>query len=248
MKSPIQCIEFFHLAFLDQFSRKVDKNCFALKGGCNLRFFLKSIRFSQDIDLDIQTIRKETLQKQVNQILGAKPFQMILRTHGVEIARVSDLKQTQTTQRWKIQLAQTGSSLPIPTKIEFSRRGMQEDHILFEPIDPLVIQPYSLSPIHVNHYSATAAFQQKIDALCFRSETQARDVFDLYHLLSLGSSPPFLRENKAEAQAAALSIDFDQFKDQVLAFLSPEYRAQYQDPPLWNQMVLTVVQALEEAS
>ena len=33
------------------FGAHVDKSLFALKGGCNLRFFLKSIRYSENIDL-----------------------------------------------------------------------------------------------------------------------------------------------------------------------------------------------------
>jgi hypothetical protein len=42
-----QAIEIFHLLFLRAFGARVDKALFALKGGCNLRFFLKSIRYSK---------------------------------------------------------------------------------------------------------------------------------------------------------------------------------------------------------
>ena len=49
-------IERFHLLFLVQLGQKLDKRFYALKGGCNLRFFLKSIRYSEDMDLDVQTI------------------------------------------------------------------------------------------------------------------------------------------------------------------------------------------------
>ena len=41
-----QAIEIFHLLFMAQLGRRVDKSLFALKGGCNLRFFLRSIRHS----------------------------------------------------------------------------------------------------------------------------------------------------------------------------------------------------------
>ncbi len=51
-----QTIEIFHLLFLRAFGARVDKSLFALKGGCNLRFFLKSIRYSEDMDLDIHTM------------------------------------------------------------------------------------------------------------------------------------------------------------------------------------------------
>ena len=45
------------------------KHLYAVKGGCNLRFFFKSIRYSKDLDLDVHTTAKETLRKNVNQIL-----------------------------------------------------------------------------------------------------------------------------------------------------------------------------------
>jgi predicted nucleotidyltransferase component of viral defense system len=51
-----QTIEIFHLLFLRAFGARVDKSLFALKGGCNLRFFFKSVRYSEDMDLDIRTM------------------------------------------------------------------------------------------------------------------------------------------------------------------------------------------------
>jgi hypothetical protein len=43
---PIAWVEQFHLLFLDQLGRKLDKRNYALKGGCNLRFYLRSIRYA----------------------------------------------------------------------------------------------------------------------------------------------------------------------------------------------------------
>ena len=53
--SPIACVEQFHLLFLEQLGRKLDKRHYALKGGCNLRFYLRSVRYSEDMDLDVQS-------------------------------------------------------------------------------------------------------------------------------------------------------------------------------------------------
>ena len=53
--TTIQYVELFHLLFLDQLGRKLDKRFYALKGGCNLSFFMKSIRYSEDMDIDIRT-------------------------------------------------------------------------------------------------------------------------------------------------------------------------------------------------
>jgi hypothetical protein len=56
MWSACQTIEIFHLLFQRAFSARVDKALFALKGGCNLRFFLKSVRYLEDMDLDIHSM------------------------------------------------------------------------------------------------------------------------------------------------------------------------------------------------
>ena len=60
-----QAIEVFHLLFLRSFGARVDKTLFALKGGCNLRFFHRSIRYSEDMDLDIRTMAPATLRSNV---------------------------------------------------------------------------------------------------------------------------------------------------------------------------------------
>ncbi|HPK68679.1 MAG TPA: hypothetical protein PKY11_02195, partial [Kiritimatiellia bacterium] len=51
--SPQATVELFHLILLDLLGRKTDRKLYALKGGCNLRFFLKSIRYSEDMDIDV---------------------------------------------------------------------------------------------------------------------------------------------------------------------------------------------------
>src|SRR5882762_10018469 len=101
MWSERQAIEIFHLLFLRAFGARVDKTHFALKGGCNLRFFLKSIRYSEDMDLDIHTMSVGTLRNNVGRLLEAPPFAQSLQAQGIEIVRTSLPKQTATTQGWK---------------------------------------------------------------------------------------------------------------------------------------------------
>jgi len=249
MAHPITCIEQFHLLFLDQLGRKLDKRHYALKGGCNLRFFLRSIRYSEDIDLDVQSISVVSLQDRVNQILQGASLARILQARGLSISACSAPKQTETTQRWKLALAVKGTELPLNTKIEFSRRGISEP-VVFEPVDSLLMRDYQLTPILASHYPAEAAFRQKINALIFRSQTQARDVFDLDHLLRCGVSTKgmVLPSQWRDAQQNAMSISYDVFKSQVLAYLAPEYQSQYEARETWDDMVLRVVEALKGAA
>lgn len=64
-----QFTELFHLLFLDYFGRKMNKQHYVLKGGCNLSFFMKSFRYSEDMDLDVRTIQKDRLEDIVSGIL-----------------------------------------------------------------------------------------------------------------------------------------------------------------------------------
>src|SRR5690349_3760099 len=113
-----QSVELFHLLFLSHLARKIDNVLYALKGGCNMRFYFKSVRYSEDMDIDIHIISKETLAKNVNKLLNSAPFNNILQAHGIEIVDVSSPKQTATTQRWKMTLKSIHTELPLHTKIE----------------------------------------------------------------------------------------------------------------------------------
>lgn len=247
--TTIQYVELFHLLFLDQLGRKLDKRFYALKGGCNLRFYFKSIRYSEAIDLDIQIFPKEKLQDRIVAILTSKPFKQLLQLRGINIYRWSDPKQTEITQRWKLTLAISRTDLILPTKIEFSRRGMTAG-TAFEAIDPEIIRNYKLSPILLNHYDAHTAYEQKVEALISRSTTQARDIFDLNLLLNTGVEKSITNKKiinrLREAQSNALSVTFKTFKSQVLSFLYPEYQEQYDSEPVWDDMVLKVVEAIGE--
>src|SRR5438552_3857530 len=148
----IQVVEHFHLLFLAQLGARLDKKLYALKGGCNLRFYFKSIRYSEDMDFDINTISKETLKTKVTKILEGIDFKRILQSKDIAIDQINPVKQTETTQRWKILLKIKNFIVSVPTKIEFSRRTMDEG-VVYEPVDKDVLIQYSLYPIICNHYS-----------------------------------------------------------------------------------------------
>ncbi|OGV45629.1 MAG: hypothetical protein A2X46_14940 [Lentisphaerae bacterium GWF2_57_35] len=248
--SDKQYVELFHLIFLAQMGRKIDKRFYVLKGGCNLRFFFKSPRYSEVMDLDVKDIPVHKLADQVGGILESKPFAQILQVRGMSVVHINNDKQTPTTQRWKLGLGIPGVDRPVPTKIEFSRRGMEED-MEFAPVDALVTSGYELPPVLANHYSKQAAYGQKIRALADRKETQARDIFDLHLLLGMGADPRRVPkkagEKLAEAMDKALTLDFGVFASQVLAYLPAEDRDAY-DADAWDAIRLRVFDALKEGA
>lgn len=243
-----QYVEVFHLLFLSQLGRKLDKKLYALKGGCNMRFYFKNIRYSEDMDIDIRIIAKDTLRKKIQQILNSTPFNHILQAKNIEILETSEPKQTTTTQRWKITLKILGSTLALNTKIEFSRREFGKQ-VLFEAIQPEILRQYSLPPILINHYSIKSMYEQKILALALRNQTQARDIFDLYFLIGSGIDLKLtekkILQHLTTAKSNALSVSFKDFKGQVLAYLPEDYQAQYNDPYVWENILSTVTHQLD---
>ena len=244
----IETVEYFHLLFLAQLGARLDKKLYALKGGCNLRFFWKSSRYSEDVDFDVQTIARHTLQKNVEAILRAPGFNRILRSSRIQLLQFSASKQTDTTQRWKVHLQSQTSGVDLPTKIEFSRRSF-DPGIVFGPVDPEILHAYHVRPIIASHYDLEATFAQKIDALLGRRETQARDIFDLVFLAERGATGSRLeteREKLAKAREIVLSAPFDQFQSQVVAFLPPEHQPYYGTPETWHSLRENLVRNLEK--
>ena len=199
-------------------------------------------RFSEDLDLDVGNVPVDTLKGNVSKVLEGRALRNTLGASGIEIISVSLPKQTETTQRWKVALRIGTAS--AHTKIEFSRRQLEAGRQLGR-IDPALIASYGLSPVLANHYDRPTAIEQKCRALLGRSETQARDVFDLDLLLAgvqfSSGMPEQLREDTAEK---ALSLDFGSFRSQVVAYLPASQQDAYSTPEIWADMQLRVASAL----
>ena len=246
MFTTIEAVEVFHLLFLSFLGRKADKRAYALKGGCNLRFFFHSPRYSEDMDLDISGIPVFKLREVVNAILESVPFAQALAIHRVRIDHITEHKQSETTQRWKLGLSIPGEQ-PIPTKVEFSRRGLRDDSV-FERIHPEILDRYRLAPFLCSHYPAWVACRQKIEALATRAVPQARDVFDLWLLgteervrQARAALDPGVREAAATNLA---SLSFDHFRGQVLPYLKPGEQDAYASADVWEHMQLELMERL----
>jgi predicted nucleotidyltransferase component of viral defense system len=242
-----QIIELFHLAFLQVLQARFDQARYVLKGGANLRYFFDSVRYSEDIDLDIDGVAPWTLAEKVDGILDSPTIDAVLRSGGLAVEGFTKPKQTATTRRWKVAIAVVGRRESVRTKIELSHRNGERRHVL-EPVAERIVAPYALRAPTVQHYTVDAATEQKIKALAGRSETQARDVFDLDLLLRRQplqdeTIDPQILEHAAER---GLELPFEAFSDQVLPFLDAEVSELY-DRATWEQMQLFVTDRLLEA-
>jgi hypothetical protein len=247
--SDREVVEMFHLEFVRMLASSSQKAHYAIKGGCNLRFFFGSVRYSEDIDLDVTVTSKETLEKQVDNVFKSQSFERLLRMRGIAIQEWTKPKQTATVQRWKATLTSTERAVQQGTKIEFSHRPSETTAVL-DPIDKSLLDLYRMPPLNARHYPRAAAIRQKIEALVGRNEVQARDVFDLDVLIGSADTNEFadLRDLSAVAIERALEITYDQFASHVVAYLMPEHATLYGSKDAWDSMQLHVVDFLETIS
>ncbi|HEX4127461.1 MAG TPA: nucleotidyl transferase AbiEii/AbiGii toxin family protein [Acidimicrobiales bacterium] len=249
VETPAQVIEVFHLLFLRVLASD-RQDWFVLKGGANIRYFFESHRYSNDIDLDFHGREAWKVGETVEKVLGGRALGILTRQAKIEIAETSAPKQTNTTRRWKIGLVAEGHTGTIRTKVEFSDRNGWGDDVAFEAVPDAVVRPYGVTAPLVVHYRETAAIDQKIAALALRSETKARDVYDLDLLIRRRHAAPPPRpdlspEHASEAALRALEIPFDSFRSEVVPFLDPDVAALY-DEATWDQMRTGVATSLDE--
>lgn len=244
-----QIIELFHLAFLQVLQARLDQGRYVVKGGASLRYYFESLRYSEDVDLDAVEIEPWRLEEKIDAVLASRAMGLLLRTADLTVEQVTKPKQTATTQRWKPSLAVRGRRAPLRTKIEFSHRAADSRRVL-EAVPDRVVAPYALRAPTMFHYRADAAIEQKIEALACRSETQARDVFDLELLLRRhrdavppGTMKPRLLDAALER---AYELPFEAFQDQVVPFLDPDVVELYDDRSAWARMQEFVGERLME--
>ncbi len=245
--SALQLREVCHLEFLREFVKAIPASAFVLKGGSNLRFFFDSIRYSEDMDIDIRDIPVHQLQDRCLNILKSRSLLNRLRSFGIDEIVPPDMryaKQTQTVQRFKIHLI-VSSGVDIFTKIEFSRRGFDPEH-KSEAVGNGVLGAYYLPPLILPHYTTPAVLKQKTRALVSRRKSEARDVFDLYiigpRITRSANLPP---EEIRAARERIYSIDYRQYRDQVVEYLAAEDRSHYDSPGTWDEIRLAVLELLK---
>jgi predicted nucleotidyltransferase component of viral defense system len=244
-----QVIEFFHLAFLQVLQARLGQSRYVLKGGTSLRYFFGSLRYSEDIDLDAVNIEPWKLAAKIDETLTSPAMGILLRSGGLALDQVTKPKQTATTQRWKPMVTVAGRHSNVRTKIEFSHRSADARRVL-EAVPERVVAPYALRPPTMLHYTADAAMEQKVAALAHRSETQARDLFDLELLLrqnpealTAGAIAPNTLDLAVER---AFELPFQAFEDQVVRFLDAEIVELYDHPTAWARTQAFVAARLAE--
>jgi hypothetical protein len=243
-----QAVELFHLHFCRALFSGEYRSHYVVKGGCNLRFFFGSIRYSEDLDLDVAVGAPGTLKRRVDKLLESPALQLPLRAAGIELSGISAPKQTETTQRWKLALAVQSLSVPLRTKVEFSRRTKPKDTAVDAVRAEVALRHRITAPV-LCHYRVGEAIEQKVMALAGRPELQARDVFDLDWLFTqapAGASWRGLDPEVVELAAQrARRMDEGRFAAQVMPYLEEDRRGEFAGTPAWEALRDRVAGRLE---
>jgi hypothetical protein len=254
MFTDTQIREVFHFYFLDRLLKLSDPGLYILKGGVNLRFFFRSPRYSEDMDIDVLAGSVQTLRKNGYKILNDGAFQRSLRSFDIADIEVNDpakAKQTKTTQRFRFGLI-TPAGHRLPTKVEFSRRNESSDGESESAlVDTEIARFYRRLSFRCPHYTGGAAIMQKVRALAGRPVTQARDVFDLAILFRGGHSPTagwselFADGEHAKAIDCLMGLTWQDYDGQVVEFLGTESREEFGSKNAWNSLQNLVLSQLE---
>lgn len=240
MPNSFELCEFFHLTLLRHLSHRLAGRAYAVKGGICMRFFHRSPRLSQDMDLDVVSqIRVPTLRQAVDTVLRSRALMSHLIPLGVLALSIKKPKQTDTTQRWKVGLQLEGDT--VQTKIEFSRRSKS---ISFQTGVPHseILRSYKSTPFAAPYYDEIQMTEQKLKALAATTRTALRDLFDLHHLFTIvgvdtQKLSKTIEQNLLEAAIEKVEgFTFLQFREQVLPYLTGDLILAYNKASDFNRL------------
>ena len=254
-------LEAFHVRLLLALSGQASGMLY-LKGGVNLRLFYGSVRYSEDMDFDADPRIADRLRRNVPPLNLSPSFQAPLRALGLRGVEMDTApkKATETTLRFKMGLDLGGGVLE-PTKVEFSFRAAvpPQPAVPGEAVSSVVARyvPSGTDWTCVLRYPQPSAIWQKLRALATRREVQARDVFDLHHLMQprFGGVPvDLLRQSLTDdilddALSRTYDVDPGQFAEKVVRYLPMESRDRLL--ARWDNMreqVAEHIQAIREYS
>lgn len=250
--NSVEIAEAFHLAYLNVLGASLDARAFALKGGGNLRFFFDSLRYSEDIDLDVLAPDHRTVSERIERAFASPALAKLLASLGLQVTRLNPADRTATKERWKIGITPVRGGLETATKVEFSYRdyGRQEEYVTVEAMPGRAVAPYAPIPAPViGHYLPRGAVIQKISALDDRRHTQPRDVFDLDHLFRKFPDAPARDLVPVQALDGAMArvfeLSYPEYLSKVVTFLDPAIAPAFESEDAWGRMQVRVVEVLE---
>jgi len=222
------------------------RNEVVLKGGFAMRVMAGSVRYTKDLDLEsYSSVPMKLVQNCIRKAIGD------LRGSGlIADLTMTEPKQTETTQRWKIG-GRVGDQ-DIHLTVEVSRRGA-------EPPEQIERTTYDsgdgLGPVPVACIALPSISAAKVDCLLNPNREAPRDIYDLFLLIKMDIRPSpkaiaeygrdRLVEMRESLWAKLEKMDYEIARQSLLGFL-PSEAAQSLTPEVWDEMRLVVDDKIRE--
>lgn len=228
------------------FSKAV-KNEIALKGGFAMRVLTGSARYTKDIDL----AASPSLPPSVIQGFIRKALTDIKNSGLIQNLVVTEPKQTDTTQKWKI--GGNVGSHEVHFTIELSRRN----EISSDFLETVAYKGTSLGKhdIPLTCINLTKMVEAKFDCLKNPTREAPRDIYDLFLLINMNVKPTLeaiqaygehvLNDMKDYVWAKLDKMDYAVAQEKLLTFMPPE-AAKLVTEEMWEGMRLKVGEKLQE--
>jgi predicted nucleotidyltransferase component of viral defense system len=242
-------LELTQVRVLSAIFNKVVNREILLKGGFAMRVAANSARPTKDIDLQANGASMERVQGLVRSAINE-----LTKSNILDDVKISEPKQTETTQRWKIGGRIKGGETPVHLTIEVSRRGLIPSDltqaIRFER------QGTGVPPAIIECYSPKAIAAAKFEALSSPMREAPRDIFDLDVLISMRVEPPvhiFANKYTEQELLEKLQIvshkldkmDFETVKSQLLPHMPPEMKKNF-GAAEWENMRLNTYLMIDQ--
>lgn len=227
--------------FGDALGRRFRKHI-ALKGGLAMRLHHRSDRMTKDIDLESDgSFPVEAARKWVSGLIVRTARDM-----GIHDVAVTEPKQTETTQRWKVAYTSAAGIVSNLT-VEMSRRGLPPPELLS---DAAVGGPEGLGAT-ATAYNPIGMAAAKVAAL---PRSAPRDTYDLFLLVrsQVRPGPEVLRrlgeDNLRSVQAQIWDVmgamGYERARDELVPYLPRGARDSFTEEA-WEAMKLEVGMEVE---
>jgi len=240
--------EFFLLVFLRHLSQRFAGRKWAVRGSACLRFFHRSPRIPEEIEIDMDSrMSQAAIKESVETVLENKVFAAVLATKGIKSVKASPAKKTALAIVWKVVIT-SSAGRRINTVIEVGTRKKAPSYSTGTPATT-VLERHSFQPFSAQFYGADEMAAQAITALVAAKRNASRYLFDLDRLFNSARVKPEAAAKLAvvkDIRPASSRVGTFSYADfrKVLPFLDGDLLRLYTDPRTFGEIKSRVGKAI----
>jgi len=248
VNNDLELREFFLLVFLRHLSQRFAGKKWAVRGASCMRFFHRSPRIPEEIELDAEPrMNPASIKEAVETVLENKVFATVISTKGIKSIKVSPAAKNAAAISWKV-IINTVNGRHITTGIEV---GFRKKAPAFSTGAPAltILERHAFQPFSAQFYGADEMAAQSISALVGAKRNASRYLFDLDRLFNSARVKPEMAAKLAvvkdikPALGRVGTFTYSDFR-KVLPFLDGDLLRLYTDPRTFGEIKSRVGKAI----